>query len=156
MTLKDTVRLIFKIITHAVLKYAYKYPQAVNQFPDDIIFITTTNWSNVSGTKQLKERGNLITKEHHYAYLMQIGDKPAKAESRMTHKNRTRWLEIKTVIFFSVSNLKLCFLRSPRSGYPCWWSFKRTAWKSAVLIVWNFHTTNALNGRVYNNTAGIE
>ena len=76
-TLKDTVRLIFKIIKHMQHEVWYKYPQAVNQLPDDIFFITTGELEAMYPDKTPKERENLITKEHGCVFLMQIGDKLA-------------------------------------------------------------------------------
>ena len=63
-TLKDTVRLIFKIIKHMQHEVWYKYPQAVNQLPDNIFFITTSELEAMYPDKTPKERENLITKEH--------------------------------------------------------------------------------------------
>ena len=40
-TLEATVRNIFKIIKHMEHEVWYKYPQAVKNLPEDIIFITT-------------------------------------------------------------------------------------------------------------------
>ena len=74
-TLKDTVRLIFKIIKHMQHEVWYKYPQAVNQLPDNIFFITTSELEAMYPDKTPKERENLITKEHGCVFLMQIGDK---------------------------------------------------------------------------------
>ena len=79
-TLKDTVRLIFKIIKHMQHEVWYKYPQAVNQLPDDIFFITTSELEALYPDKTPKERENLITKEHGCVFLMQIGDKLASGK----------------------------------------------------------------------------
>ena len=79
-TLKDTVRLIFKIIKHMQHEVWYKYPQAVNQLPDDIFFITTSELEAMYPDKTPKERENLITKEHGCVFLMQIGDKLASGK----------------------------------------------------------------------------
>ena len=66
----------------------YKYPQAVNQLPDDIFFITTSELEAMYPDKTPKERENLITKEHGCVFLMQIGAN-WQAESRMTAAHRT-------------------------------------------------------------------
>lgn len=58
-TLKDTVRLIFKIIKHMQHEVWYKYPQAVNQLPDNIFFITTSELEAMYPDKTPKERENL-------------------------------------------------------------------------------------------------
>ena len=79
-TLKDTVRLIFKIIKHMQHEVWYKYPQAVNQLPDDIFFITTSELEAMYPDKTPKERENLITKEHGCVFLMKIGDKLTSGE----------------------------------------------------------------------------
>ena len=79
-TLKDTVRLIFKIIKHMQHEVWYKYPQAVNQLPDNIFFITTSELEAMYPDKTPKERENLITKEHGCVFLMQIGDKLANGK----------------------------------------------------------------------------
>ena len=79
-TLKDTVRLIFKIIKHMQHEVWYKYPQAVNQLPDDIFFITTSELEAMYPDKTPKERENLITQEHGCVFLMQIGDKLASGK----------------------------------------------------------------------------
>ena len=79
-TLKDTVRLIFKIIKHMQHEVWYKYPQAVNQLPDNIFFITTSELEAMYPDKTPKERENLITKEHGCVFLMQIGDKLASGK----------------------------------------------------------------------------
>lgn len=50
-TLKDTVRLIFKIIKHMQHEVWYKYPQAVNQLPDDISLSPPANWKQCIRTK---------------------------------------------------------------------------------------------------------
>lgn len=79
-TLKDTVRLIFKIIKHMQHEVWYKYPQAVNQLPDNIFFITTSELEAMYPDKTPKGRENLITKEHGCVFLMQIGDKLANGK----------------------------------------------------------------------------
>ncbi len=79
-TLKETVRQIFKIIKHMQHEVWYKYPQAVNQLPDNIFFITTSELEAMYPDKSPKERENLITKEHGCVFLMQIGDKLANGK----------------------------------------------------------------------------
>ena len=79
-TLESTVQTIFKIIKHMEHEVWYKYPQAVNQLPDDIFFITTSELEAMYPDKTPKERENLITKEHGCVFLMQIGDKLASGK----------------------------------------------------------------------------
>lgn len=74
-TLKDMVRRIFKIIKHMQHEVWYKYPEAVNHLPKDIIFINSQELEDRYPDQSPKERENLITKEHGCVFLMQIGDK---------------------------------------------------------------------------------
>ena len=74
-TLKETVKIIFKIIKHMEHEVWYKYPQAVKQLPDDITFITSQELENLYPDLTPKERENNITKEHGCVFLMKIGDK---------------------------------------------------------------------------------
>ena len=73
--------MIFKIIKHMQHEVWYKYPQAVNQLPDDIyLYHSPANWKHMYPDKTPKERENLITKEHGCVFLMQIGDKLASGK----------------------------------------------------------------------------
>ena len=63
-TLKETVKIIFKIIKHMEHEVWYKYPQAVKQLPDDIKFITSQELEDLYPDLTPKERENNITKEH--------------------------------------------------------------------------------------------
>ena len=74
-TLKETVKIIFKIIKHMEHEVWYKYPQAVKQLPDDIKFITSQELEDLYPDLTPKERENNITKEHGCVFLMKIGDK---------------------------------------------------------------------------------
>lgn len=74
-TLKETVRLIFKIIKHMQHQVWYKYPEAVKQLPKDIHFITSQELLDRYPDKTAKERENLITREYGCVFLMQIGEK---------------------------------------------------------------------------------
>lgn len=74
-TLKETVKIIFKIIKHMEHEVWYKYPQAVKTLPDDIIFITSQELEDLYPQLSPKERENAITKEHGCVFLMKIGDK---------------------------------------------------------------------------------
>ncbi|MDW2797850.1 aspartate--ammonia ligase [Clostridium boliviensis] len=74
-TLKETVKIIFKIIKHMEHEVWYKYPQAVKQLPDDITFITSQELEDLYPDLSPKERENNITKEHGCVFLMKIGDK---------------------------------------------------------------------------------
>ncbi|GLB31217.1 aspartate--ammonia ligase [Lacrimispora amygdalina] len=74
-TLKETVKIIFKIIKHMEHEVWYKYPQAVKQLPDDITFITSQELEDLYPDLTPKERENNITKEHGCVFLMKIGDK---------------------------------------------------------------------------------
>lgn len=84
-TLKDTVRRIFKIIKHMQHEVWYKYPEAVNHLPKDIVFITSQELEDRYPDQSPKERENLITKEHGCVFLMQIGD---KLDSGVPHDGR--------------------------------------------------------------------
>lgn len=74
-TLKETVKIIFKIIKHMEHEVWYKYPQAVKTLPDDIAFITSQELEDLYPKLSPKERENAITKEHGCVFLMKIGDK---------------------------------------------------------------------------------
>lgn len=74
-TLKETVKIIFKIIKHMEHEVWYKYPQAVKLLPDDITFITSQELEDLYPDLSPKERENNITKEHGCVFLMKIGDK---------------------------------------------------------------------------------
>ncbi len=74
-TLKETVKIIFKIIKHMEHEVWYKYPQAVKALPDDIAFITSQELEDLYPKLSPKERENAITKEHGCVFLMKIGDK---------------------------------------------------------------------------------
>ncbi len=74
-TLKETVKIIFKIIKHMEHEVWYKYPQAVKQLPDDITFITSQELEDLYPDLTPRERENNITKEHGCVFLMKIGDK---------------------------------------------------------------------------------
>jgi len=79
-TLKETVKIIFKIIKHMEHEVWYKYPQAVKQLPDDITFITSQELEDLYPDLTPKERENNITKEHGCVFLMKIGDKLGSGE----------------------------------------------------------------------------
>lgn len=74
-TLKETVKIIFKIIKHMEHEVWYKYPQAVKALPDDITFITSQELEDLYPNLSPKERENAITKKHGCIFLMKIGDK---------------------------------------------------------------------------------
>ena len=74
-TLKETVKIIFKIIKHMEHEVWYKYPQAVKTLPDDITFITSQELEDLYPELSPKERENAITKEHGCVFLMKIGEK---------------------------------------------------------------------------------
>lgn len=74
-TLKETVKIIFKIIKHMEHEVWYKYPQAVKTLPDDITFITSQELEDLYPELSPKERENAITKKHGCVFLMKIGDK---------------------------------------------------------------------------------
>ena len=74
-TLKETVKIIFKIIKHMEHEVWYKYPQAVKALPDEITFITSQELEDLYPQLSPKERENAITKEHGCVFLMKIGDK---------------------------------------------------------------------------------
>ena len=73
-TLKDTVRLIFKIIKHMQHEVWYKYPQAVKHLPSDIFFITSQELEDLFPDNTPKEREYYITKAKGAVCIMQIGD----------------------------------------------------------------------------------
>lgn len=85
-TLKDTVRIIFKIIKHMQHEVWYKYPDAVKHLPKDIYFITSQELEDLYPNETPKERENLITKKHGCVFLMQIGE---KLESGIPHDGRS-------------------------------------------------------------------
>ena len=79
-TLEETVRTIFKIIKHMQHEVWYKYPDAVNHLPKEIVFVTTQELEDRWPDKTPKDRENLICREHGCVFLMQIGDKLASGE----------------------------------------------------------------------------
>ncbi len=79
-TLKETVKIIFKIIKHMEHEVWYKYPQAVKTLPDDITFITSQELEDLYPKLSPKERENAITKKHGCVFLMKIGDKLASGK----------------------------------------------------------------------------
>ncbi len=79
-TLKLAVRTICKIIKHMEHEVWYKYPQAVNHLPDDIMFITTQQLEERYPELSPKERENQITREYGCVFLMKIGDKLKSGE----------------------------------------------------------------------------
>ena len=79
-TLKDTVRLIFKIIKHMQHEVWYKYPQAVKKLPEDIYFITSQELEDMYPDCTPKEREYKIAKLHGAVFIEQIGDKMKSGE----------------------------------------------------------------------------
>ena len=146
-TLKDTVRLIFKIIKHMQHEVWYKYPQAVNQLPDDIFFITTSELEAMYPDKTPKERENLITKEHGCVFLMQIGDKLASGKP---HDGRAPdyddW-KLNGDILFWYPTLN-CALEISSMGIRVdEVSLREQLEKSGCMDLWNFHTTKCFKRR---------
>lgn len=74
-TLKETVRMIFKIIKHMEHEVWYKYPQAVYHLPDSVTFITTQELEDRYPDCTPKERENRIAREYGCVFLMKIGEK---------------------------------------------------------------------------------
>ena len=74
-TLRETVKNIFKILKHMEHEVWYKYPEAVNHLPDDIVFIDSEELLRRYPDKTPRERENLITREYGCVFLMRIGDK---------------------------------------------------------------------------------
>ncbi|MBQ6550400.1 MAG: aspartate--ammonia ligase [Lachnospiraceae bacterium] len=74
-TLRETVKNIFKILKHMEHEVWYKYPEAVNHLPEDIVFIDSEELLRRYPDKTPRERENLITREYGCVFLMRIGDK---------------------------------------------------------------------------------
>ena len=79
-TLRETVQNIFKILKHMEHEVWYKYPEAVNHLPDEIVFIDSEELLRRYPDKTPKERENLITKEYGCVFLMRIGEKLSNGE----------------------------------------------------------------------------
>ena len=74
-TLKDVVRIVYKVLrkTEKFMSIEYDYIEEI--LPHDIFFVTTQELEDMFPDNTPKERENLITKEHGCVFLMQIGDK---------------------------------------------------------------------------------
>ena len=72
-TLESTVRNIFKIIKHMQHEVWYKYPEAVNHLPKEIVFIDSEELLRKYPDKTPKERENLITRECGCVFIKRIG-----------------------------------------------------------------------------------
>lgn len=73
-TLQQTVEDIFKVIKHMEHEVWYKYPNAVNQLPNKIHFISTQELEDKYPTLTPKERENAISKELGCVFIMKIGE----------------------------------------------------------------------------------
>ena len=71
--LEEIVRNIFKIIKHMQHEVWYKYPEAVNHLPKEIVFIDSEELLQRYPDKTPKERENLITKEYGCVFIKRIG-----------------------------------------------------------------------------------
>jgi len=71
--LEEIVRNIFKIIKHMQHEVWYKYPEAVNHLPKEIVFIDSEELLQRYPDKTSKERENLITKEYGCVFIKRIG-----------------------------------------------------------------------------------
>ena len=73
--LRQTVRMIFKIIKHMEHEVWYRFPEAVYHLPEDITFIDSEELRLMYPSLSSKERENEICKKHGCVFLMRIGDK---------------------------------------------------------------------------------
>ena len=72
-TLKENVKIIFKVIKHMEHEVWYKYPNAVYHLPDDIYFIESEELRKMYPTLSPKERENEICKEKGAVFVIGIG-----------------------------------------------------------------------------------
>ena len=84
-TLKDTVRLIFKIIKHMQHEVWYKYPHAVNRLPDKIHFFTSQELEDRYPDLTPTERETAMCKEYGCIFVMGVGK---KLKSGIKHDGR--------------------------------------------------------------------
>ena len=74
-TLKDMVRVIFKVIKHMEHEVWYKFPQAVYHLPNDVFFIDSEELRQLYPDLDAKEREDAICKEKGCVFVIGIGDK---------------------------------------------------------------------------------
>ncbi len=83
--LKATVRSIYGAILRTAKAVTNKYPQIINDLPQQIFFITTRELEDLYPNLNPKQREYEITREHQAVFLMQIG---AKLKSGNKHDGR--------------------------------------------------------------------
>ena len=83
--LKATVRSIYGAILRTAKAVTNKYPQIINDLPQQIFFITTQELEDLYPNLNPKQREYEITREHQAVFLMQIG---AKLKSGNKHDGR--------------------------------------------------------------------
>ena len=74
-TLKDMVRVIFKVIKHMEHEVWYKFPQAVYHLANDVFFIDSEELRQLYPDLDAKEREDAICKEKGCVFVIGIGDK---------------------------------------------------------------------------------
>ncbi len=84
-TLKETVKKIYKAMCRTAKKVCAEYDGLENNYPDDIVFVTTQELENMYPDDTPKERENKYLREHKAACIMQIGK---VLESGMRHDGR--------------------------------------------------------------------
>lgn len=73
--LKDTVVSIVNAICDTSEYLKYKYPQITVSISRDVSFVTTQELEDMYPSLTPKQRENAYLREHHTAFIMQIGDK---------------------------------------------------------------------------------
>ena len=72
-TLKKYVKNIYGAMKRTQEKVCEKYPELANNFPDDIVFITTQELEDMYPDLEPKERENKLLRDKKAVFLMQIG-----------------------------------------------------------------------------------
>lgn len=80
-TLKNTVKLIYKVLKNTEKYMSIQYDYIEEILPKDIFFITSQELLDMYPDKTSKEREYLITKEKGAVFIMQIGGKLSSGES---------------------------------------------------------------------------
>ena len=81
-TLKKYVKNIYGAMKRTQEKVCEKYPEIANNFPDDIVFITTQELEDMYPDLEPKERENKLLRDKKAVFLMQIGKELKKHDGR--------------------------------------------------------------------------
>lgn len=72
-TLKNFVKRIYSVLKSTMTRLNAKYPDLVNNFPDEISFVTTQELENMYPNDTPKERENKLLRAKKAVFLMNIG-----------------------------------------------------------------------------------